>query len=77
MFLFVDLLYLKLTSPSRKGFCLLLLKYSCFLFTFAQDDEEADTVGCCTLKVENVTAEGHNKLKVFELIYLSNFLSVF
>ncbi|PNX57986.1 DNA topoisomerase 1-like protein, partial [Trifolium pratense] len=27
------------------------------------DDEEADTVGCCTLKVENVTAEGHNKLK--------------
>ncbi|CAL5207979.1 unnamed protein product [Lathyrus oleraceus] len=28
-----------------------------------KDDEEADTVGCCTLKVENVTAEGHNKLK--------------
>ncbi|WJX17100.1 DNA topoisomerase 1 beta [Trifolium repens] len=28
-----------------------------------KDDDEADTVGCCTLKVENVTAEGHNKLK--------------
>ncbi|CAK8570733.1 unnamed protein product [Lathyrus sativus] len=28
-----------------------------------KDDEEADTVGCCTLKVENVTAEGDNKLK--------------
>ncbi|AES74044.2 DNA topoisomerase type I [Medicago truncatula] len=28
-----------------------------------KDDEEADTVGCCTLKVENVTAQGHNKLK--------------
>nr|XP_027192874.1 DNA topoisomerase 1 alpha-like isoform X2 [Cicer arietinum] len=28
-----------------------------------KDDEEADTVGCCTLKVENVMAEGHNKLK--------------
>ncbi|WJX36060.1 DNA topoisomerase 1 beta [Trifolium repens] len=28
-----------------------------------KDDEEADTVGCCTLKVENVTAEGHHKLK--------------
>ncbi|XP_073223340.1 DNA topoisomerase 1 alpha-like [Cicer arietinum] len=28
-----------------------------------KDDEEADTVGCCTLKVENVTAEAHNKLK--------------
>ncbi|KEH40981.1 putative DNA topoisomerase [Medicago truncatula] len=27
------------------------------------DDEAADTVGCCTLKVENVTAEGDNKLK--------------
>ncbi|MCH82143.1 DNA topoisomerase 1-like, partial [Trifolium medium] len=28
-----------------------------------KDDDEADTVGCCTLKVENVTAEGNNKLK--------------
>ncbi|KAK2400007.1 DNA topoisomerase 1 alpha [Trifolium repens] len=28
-----------------------------------KDDDEADTVGCCTLKVENVTAEGYNKLK--------------
>jgi hypothetical protein len=45
--------------------------------TFPQDDDEADTVGCCTLKVENVTAEGYNKLKVFEPQYLSTFLSVF
>ncbi|KAF7825025.1 DNA topoisomerase 1 alpha-like [Senna tora] len=28
-----------------------------------KDDDEADTVGCCTLKVENVTAEPPNKLK--------------
>ncbi|KAL2323774.1 hypothetical protein Fmac_028153 [Flemingia macrophylla] len=28
-----------------------------------KDDDEADTVGCCTLKVENVTAESPNKLK--------------
>ncbi|RHN71138.1 putative DNA topoisomerase [Medicago truncatula] len=45
----------------------LQIKYSCFSFTFPQDDEEADTVGCCTLKVENVTAQGHNKLK-FEFL---------
>ncbi|XP_061353179.1 DNA topoisomerase 1 alpha-like [Gastrolobium bilobum] len=28
-----------------------------------KDDDEADTVGCCTLKVENVTREAPNKLK--------------
>ncbi|XP_028804027.1 DNA topoisomerase 1 alpha-like [Neltuma alba] len=28
-----------------------------------KDDDEADTVGCCTLKVENVTAEAPNKLQ--------------
>nr|KYP68117.1 DNA topoisomerase 1 [Cajanus cajan] len=28
-----------------------------------KDDDEADTVGCCTLKVENVTREPPNKLK--------------
>ncbi|XP_054815483.1 DNA topoisomerase 1 alpha-like isoform X2 [Prosopis cineraria] len=28
-----------------------------------KDDDEADTVGCCTLKVENVTAEPPNKLQ--------------
>ncbi|XP_020235944.1 DNA topoisomerase 1 alpha isoform X2 [Cajanus cajan] len=28
-----------------------------------KDDDEADTVGCCTLKVENVTAEAPNKLR--------------
>ncbi|CAK8575422.1 unnamed protein product [Lathyrus sativus] len=28
-----------------------------------KDDDEADTVGCCTLKVENVTRETPNKLK--------------
>ncbi|KEH16475.1 putative DNA topoisomerase [Medicago truncatula] len=27
-----------------------------------KDDDEADTVGCCTLKVENVTREAPNKL---------------
>ncbi|XP_058729523.1 DNA topoisomerase 1 alpha-like isoform X1 [Vicia villosa] len=28
-----------------------------------KDEDEADTVGCCTLKVENVTSEAPNKLK--------------
>ncbi|KAJ3680849.1 hypothetical protein LUZ60_015338 [Juncus effusus] len=28
-----------------------------------KDDDEADTVGCCTLRVENVTCEPPNKLK--------------
>ncbi|OIW20459.1 hypothetical protein TanjilG_11859 [Lupinus angustifolius] len=28
-----------------------------------KDDDEADTVGCCTLKVENVTPEAPNKLQ--------------
>ncbi|KAE9617656.1 putative DNA topoisomerase [Lupinus albus] len=28
------------------------------------DDDEADIVGCCTLKVENVTPEAPNKLQV-------------
>ncbi|KAK2351604.1 DNA topoisomerase 1 alpha [Trifolium repens] len=28
-----------------------------------KDDDEADTVGCCTLKVENVTREAPNKLQ--------------
>ncbi|RHN71157.1 putative DNA topoisomerase [Medicago truncatula] len=34
-----------------------------FVSLINSDDEEADTVGCCTLKIENVTAQGHNKLK--------------
>lgn len=29
-----------------------------------QDDDEADTVGCCTLKVENVEPVPPNILKV-------------
>jgi DNA topoisomerase-1 len=29
-----------------------------------QDDDEADTVGCCTLKVANVECIPPNKLKV-------------
>lgn len=29
-----------------------------------QDDDEGDTVGCCTLKIENVKAIGPNKLEV-------------
>ncbi|KAE9622005.1 hypothetical protein Lal_00032423 [Lupinus albus] len=28
-----------------------------------KDDDEADTVGCCTLKIENVTPEAPNKLQ--------------
>ncbi|RHN71147.1 putative DNA topoisomerase [Medicago truncatula] len=56
LFLFIVFIVKKLTR-------LLQIKYSRFSFTFLQDDEEADTVGCCTLKVENVTAQGHNKLK--------------
>lgn len=32
-----------------------------------QDDDEADTVGCCTLKVENVEPVPPNLLKVMRL----------
>lgn len=34
------------------------------LVALIQDDDEADTVGCCTLKVENVKAIAPNKLEV-------------
>jgi DNA topoisomerase-1 len=33
-----------------------------------QDDDEADTVGCCTLKVENVTCLPPNRLQVLIFI---------
>lgn len=36
-----------------------------------QDDDEADTVGCCTLKVDNVTCVLPNKLQVLILIIYS------
>lgn len=44
-------------------------------FAFVQDDDEADTVGCCTLKVENVTREAPNKLKVLEFLIVFTFLA--
>lgn len=34
------------------------------MVAFLQDDDEADTVGCCTLKVENVIPEPPNSLQV-------------
>lgn len=34
------------------------------MFGVLQDDDEADTVGCCTLKVENVEPSPPNILKV-------------
>lgn len=36
-----------------------------------QDDDEADTVGCCTLKVDNVTCMPPNKIQVliFNIIH--------
>lgn len=33
-------------------------------FYSLQDDDEADTVGCCTLKVENVKAIAPSSLEV-------------
>ena len=35
------------------------------IVTLVQDDDEADTVGCCTLKVENVALVPPNKLEVW------------
>ena len=32
--------------------------------SFFQDDDEADTVGCCTLKIDNVTCLPPNKIQV-------------
>lgn len=40
------------------------------IFQSLQDDDEADTVGCCTLKVENVEPVPPNILKVV-LFYLT------
>lgn len=43
-----------------------------------QDDDEADTVGCCTLKVENVALVPPNKLEVWWVyILLTLSLSLF
>lgn len=40
--------------------------FFCYILLAAllQDDDEADTVGCCTLKVENVKAVDPNTLEV-------------
>lgn len=35
-----------------------------WFFVLGKDDDEADTVGCCTLKVGNVECVPPNKLKV-------------
>jgi DNA topoisomerase-1 len=39
------------------------LTYLTCYFNPFQDDDEADTVGCCTLKVDNVTCVPPNKLQ--------------
>jgi len=49
---------------------ILVVKFWYFVIAFLQDDDEADTVGCCTLKVENVTREPPNKLKVFRFLII-------
>jgi hypothetical protein len=41
-----------------------------FYLNHVQDDDEADTVGCCTLKVDNVTCVPPNKLQVLIFIKL-------
>ena len=46
---------------------MLLLVFLHFVVDFLQDDDEADTVGCCTLKVGNVECIPPNKLKVWLL----------
>ena len=42
-----------------------------------QDDDEADTVGCCTLKVGNVECIPPNKLKVWSVSAPKKRYSVF
>jgi hypothetical protein len=57
--------------------CILLWPLLTFItcyFNPCQDDDEADTVGCCTLKVDNVTCVPPNKLQVFILIVHSQWL---
>lgn len=44
------------------GKCQLIIPF--LMKIVIQDDDEADTVGCCTLKVENVELVPPNKLKV-------------
>jgi DNA topoisomerase-1 len=39
-----------------------------------KDDDEADTVGCCTLKVDNVTCVPPNKLQVLVFILHSQWV---
>ena len=45
-----------------------LLRYVIIILPSFQDEDEADTVGCCTLKVENVTCLPPNKLQVLIFI---------
>lgn len=40
------------------------MSYSKLILNHFQDDDEADTVGCCTLKVDNVTCMPPNKIQV-------------
>lgn len=47
------------------------------LIFLPQDDDEADTVGCCTLKVENVTLVSPNQLQVRDWIFWLFFFSVY
>ena len=46
------------------GFYLFIYLFFILLAALLQDDDEADTVGCCTLKVENVKAVDPNTLEV-------------
>lgn len=68
-FICCKLLKIPSTNQMYKCLCWDLdqMKYLGFfilLAGFMQDDDEADTVGCCTLKVENVKAVAPNTLEV-------------
>lgn len=47
------------------------------VFGVLQDDDEADTVGCCTLKVENVEPSPPNILKVNNIVNYSILSSIY
>lgn len=48
----------------RSFYSVMQFKAFILLIDLLQDDDEADTVGCCTLKVENVKAVPPNTLEV-------------
>jgi hypothetical protein len=70
-YFFICFMQLKIPSSNQLFNCLFafvieqkIIVFFILLVAFLQDDDEADTVGCCTLKVENVKPVTPNMLEV-------------